>query len=120
MIPMDLGEGLRQALAKLSKATIIDAKTVKEFNKSLQKALLSSDVEVQLVLKLTDEIEAKALKSNLPQGVDPRDYITNIVYEELVKLVGEGYVPKMEKKRILMMGLYGSGKTTTSAKLAKF
>jgi signal recognition particle subunit SRP54 len=117
---MDLGEGLRQALAKLSKATIIDSKTVKEFNKSLQKALLSSDVEVQLVLKLTDEIEAKALKSNIPSGVDPRDYITNIVYEELVKLVGEGYVPKMEKKRILMMGLYGSGKTTTSAKLAKF
>ncbi len=120
MIPMDLGEGLRQALAKLSKATIIDAKTVKEFNKSLQKALLSSDVEVQLVLKLTDQIEEKALKSNLPAGVDPRDYITNIVYEELVKLVGEGYVPKMEKKKILMMGLYGSGKTTTSAKLAKF
>ena len=66
MIPMDLGEGLRQALAKLSKATIIDAKTVKEFNKSLQKALLSADVEVQLVLKLTDQIEEKALKSNLP------------------------------------------------------
>lgn len=117
---MDLGEGLRQALAKLSKATIIDAKVVKEFNKSLQKALLSADVEVQLVLKLTDEIEAKALKSKIPDGVDPRDYITNIVYEELVKLVGEGYVPKMEKKKILMMGLYGSGKTTTSAKIAKF
>ena len=117
---MDLGEGLRQALAKLSKATIIDAKTVKEFNKSLQKALLSSDVEVQLVLKLTDEIEEKALRSSIPKGVDPRDYITNIVYEELVKMVGEGYVPKMEKKKILMMGLYGSGKTTTTAKLAKF
>ncbi len=117
---MDLGEGLRQALAKLSKATIIDAKTIKEFNKSLQKALLSSDVEVQLVLKLTNEVEEKALKSSIPKGVDPRDYITNIVYDELVKLVGEGYVPKMEKKKILMMGLYGSGKTTTSAKLAKF
>lgn len=117
---MDLGEGLRQALAKLTKATIIDAKTIKEFNKSLQKALLSADVEVQLVLKISDQIEEKALKSSMPPGVDPRDYITNIVYEELVKMVGEGYVPKMEKKRILMMGLYGSGKTTTSAKIAKF
>jgi signal recognition particle subunit SRP54 len=117
---MDLGEGLRQALAKLTKATIIDAKTIREFNKSLQKALLSSDVEVQLVLRLTDQIEEKAFKSRMPDGVDPRDYITNIVYGELVKLVGEGYVPRMEKKRILMMGLYGSGKTTTSAKLAKF
>jgi signal recognition particle subunit SRP54 len=120
MILMDLGEGLRQALAKLTRATIIDAKTIKEFNKSLQKALLSADVEVQLVLKLTQEIEDKALKSNPPKGLSPKDYITNIVYEELIKLVGAGYTPEMKRKRIMLMGLYGSGKTTTAAKLAKF
>lgn len=117
---MDLGEGLRQALAKLTRATIIDSKTIKEFNKSLQKALLSSDVEVQLVLKLSKEIEDKALKSTPPKGLSPKDYITNIVYEELVKLVGAGHEPEMKKKRILLMGLYGSGKTTSAAKLAKF
>jgi signal recognition particle subunit SRP54 len=117
---MDLGEGLRQALSKLTRATIIDSKTIKEFNKSLQKALLSADVEVQLVLKLTKEIEEKALRSNPPKGLSPKDYITNIVYEELVKMVGSGYEPEMKKKRILLMGLYGSGKTTTAAKLARF
>ena len=46
MVFMDLGEGLRQAIAKLSRATIIDAKTIKEFSKELQETLLSADVEV--------------------------------------------------------------------------
>ncbi|MCL5093118.1 MAG: signal recognition particle receptor subunit alpha [Candidatus Marsarchaeota archaeon] len=117
---MDLGEGLRQALAKLSRATIIDAKTIKEFNKELQKTLLSSDVEVSLVFKLTKAIEDKALKSRPPAGLDPREYITNIVYDELVSLMGPTYAPKMGRQKILLAGLYGSGKTTTAAKLAKY
>ncbi|MCW6160147.1 MAG: signal recognition particle receptor subunit alpha [Candidatus Micrarchaeales archaeon] len=117
---MDLGEGLRQALAKLTRSTIIDAKTIKEFNKELQKTLLSADVEVELVLKFTKDIEEKALKSKPPEGVAPRDYITNLVYDELVKLMGKTYVPKIQKQRVLLMGLYGSGKTTSAAKLAKY
>lgn len=117
---MDLGEGLRKALARLSGATIIDTKTIKEFNKELQKALLGSDVEVSLVLSLTRKIEDAALKSKLPSGVSPKDYITNLVYDELVKLMGSKFEPTLEPKRILMLGLYGSGKTTSSAKLAKF
>ncbi len=117
---MDLGEGLRQALAKLTRSTIIDAKTIKEFNKDLQKTLISADVEVKLVLQFTNDIEEKALKSKPPAGVAPRDYITNIVYDELVRLMGNTYVPQIKKQKILLMGLYGSGKTTSAAKLAKF
>jgi signal recognition particle subunit SRP54 len=117
---VDLGEGLRQAIAKLTRATIIDASTIREFNKELQKTLLSSDVEVKLVLQFTKNIEERALKSQPPAGLSPKDYITNIVYEELVKLVGPTYVPELTKHKILLMGLYGSGKTTSSAKLAKY
>ena len=117
---MDLGEGLRKAIARLTGATIIDAKTIREFNKDLQKSLLIADVEVGLVFDLTKRIEEKALKSKPPAGVAPRDYITNIVYEELIALVGKSYEPKFGKKKILLMGLYGSGKTTTAAKLAKY
>src|SRR5208282_2208129 len=111
---VDLGEGLRQAIAKLTRATIIDANTIREFNKELQKTLLSSDVEVKLVLQFTKDIEDKALRSQPPAGLSPKDYITNIVYEELVKLVGPAYVPQLTKQRILLMGLYGSGKTTSA------
>ncbi|HUC38676.1 MAG TPA: signal recognition particle receptor subunit alpha [Candidatus Acidoferrum sp.] len=117
---MDLGEGLRKAIAKLQHATIIDAKTIKEFNKELQKSLLSADVEVELVHDFTKSIEEKALKGRPPQGVSPRDYITNMVYEQLVSLMGPSYDPKLKRQRILLMGLYGSGKTTTAAKLAKY
>ena len=117
---MDLGEGLRQAIAKLTRATIIDAKTIKEFNKDLQKTLISADVEVRLVLDFTKDIEDKALRSKPPAGVAPTDYITNLVYGELVKLMGDTYTPKLQKQRILLSGLYGAGKTTTAAKLAKF
>ncbi len=117
---MDLGEGLRQAIAKLTRSTIIDAKTIKEFNKDLQKTLLSADVEVQLVLNFTKEIEEKALGSKPPPGLAPTDYITNIIYDELVKLMGATYTPKLQKQKILLLGLYGSGKTTSAAKLAKF
>ncbi|MDE1871648.1 MAG: signal recognition particle receptor subunit alpha [Candidatus Micrarchaeota archaeon] len=117
---VDLGEGLRKAIARLTRATIIGANTIREFNKELQKTLLSADVEVKLVLQFTKEIEEKALKSKPPAGLSPKDYITNIVYEELVKLVGQSYSPRLEKHRILLMGLYGSGKTTTAAKLAKY
>ena len=117
---MDLGEGLRKAIARLTGATIIDARTIREFNKELQRALISADVDVALALSLTQKIEDIALKETLPSGVSAKDYITNIVYDELVKLMGESYEPEIKPKRILLLGLYGSGKTTTSAKLAKF
>ena len=117
---MDLGEGLRKAISRLTGATVIDSKTIREFNKELQKALISADVEVELVFALTKKIEAEALRSDMPQGVSQRDYITNIVYEELTKLMGSSYEPEIKPKRILLAGIYGSGKTTTAAKLAKF
>ncbi len=111
---MDLGEGLRKAIAKLTGATIIDAKTIREFNKELQRALISADVDVGLALSLTQKIEDIALKEKLPDGVSAKDYITNIVYDELVRLMGESYEPEIKPKRILLLGLYGSGKTTTA------
>ncbi len=117
---MDLGEGLRKAVARLTGATIIDAKAIREFNKELQRALISADVNVELVLKLTQELEHAALKEKLPDGVSLRDYITNMLYENLAGMMGSGFEPVLKQKRVLLLGLYGSGKTTTCAKLAKF
>ncbi len=117
---MDLGEGLRKAIARLSGATIIDVRTIREFNRELQRALISADVELSLVSAITKRIEDAALHEKIPEGVAPRDYITNMVYEELVRLMGRSYAPEMKPKRILLAGMYGSGKTTTAAKLARY
>ncbi len=117
---MDLGEGLRKAIARLTGATIIDAKTIREFNKELQRTLISADVNVELVFAITQKLENAALKEKLPENVSAKDYITNMLYEELVGLMGAGFEPKIAPKRILLLGLYGSGKTTSAAKLAKF
>jgi len=117
---MDLGEGLRKAIARLKGSTIIDSKTIKEFNKELQKSLLSADVDVKLVLELTKRIEDAALHEEVPPGISHKDFIISKVYEELVRLMGKKYEPELKPKRILLLGIYGSGKTTTAAKLAKF
>ncbi|MDE1874060.1 MAG: signal recognition particle receptor subunit alpha [Candidatus Micrarchaeota archaeon] len=117
---MDLGEGLRKAIARLTGATIIDAKTIREFNKELQRALISADVNVELVLSLTQKLEDAALREKLPEGVSAKDYITNMLYEQLVGLMGASFEPAMKPKRVLLLGLYGSGKTTTAAKMARY
>lgn len=117
---MDLGEGLRKAIAKLRGATIIDLRTIREFNKELQRAMISADVDIALVAAFTKRIEDAATKEKLPDGVTPKDYITNMVYEELVKLMGRSYDPEINPKRILLAGMYGAGKTTMAGKLAKF
>jgi signal recognition particle subunit SRP54 len=117
---MDLGEGIRKAISRLTGSTIIDSKTIREFNKELQKALISSDVDINLVFEFTKKIEDIALHNKLPEGISPKEYVTNTVYQELVKLMGKNHQPEIKPKRILLVGIYGSGKTTTAAKLAKF
>lgn len=117
---MDLGEGLRKAIARLRGATIIDLRTIREFNRELQRAMISSDVDISLVASFTKKIEKAATEEKLPDGVTPKDYITNMVYEELVKLMGKGYEPEIRPKRVLLAGMYGAGKTTMAGKLAKF
>ncbi|MFN7991722.1 MAG: signal recognition particle receptor subunit alpha, partial [Candidatus Micrarchaeia archaeon] len=93
---------------------------VKALIKDLQRVLISSDVNVKLVLSLSKRIEARALKSDKLQALSLKEHVTKIVYEELVELMGKSYQPRLDKHRILMCGLYGSGKTTSCAKLAHF
>ena len=117
---MDLGEGLRKALAKLTGAAIMDEKAVKEFIKELQRILISNDVNVKLVFELSKRIEEKTLKEKPLPGVSTKEHAVRVVYDELTNMMGERHEPRLEKQRILLLGLFGSGKTTSVAKLAKF
>lgn len=124
MVLEKLGESLKGTLAKIAKAMFVDDKLLNELVKDLQRALLQADVNVKLVFELTKKIKDRA-KEDAPPGLTKKEQLINIVYEELVQFVGgnkTGITIDEKKKpfKIMMVGLFGSGKTTTIGKLAKY
>lgn len=115
-----LGTNLKDALRKLAGKTVIDRVAVEELVKDLQRALLQADVNVKQVMQLSQTIKKRALDEQPPKGVTAREHVLRIVYEELVNLVGKPVDVILGRQIILMAGLQGSGKTTTTAKLARF
>lgn len=124
MVLDKLGTSLKNTLKKIAKAVFVDERLIDELVKDIQKALLYADVNVQLAFDLTKKIKERALKEKEPSGISKKEYLIKIVYEELVNFLGEEKKEiKIEKKKpfkIMLVGLFGSGKTTTAAKLAKF
>jgi signal recognition particle subunit SRP54 len=107
---MDLGKKLRQTLAKLTNRPYVDEDAVKSLIKDLQRVLISSDVNVKLVFQLSKKIEERALKSKKLEALSLKEHVMKVVYEELVELMGKTYTPRLDNHRILMAGLFGSGK----------
>lgn len=117
---MDLGSGIRKALARITGASVVDENAVKELVKDLQRVLITNDVNVKLVFQLTKTIEERALKEKLVPGLSLREHVVSVVHAELQKVLGGKFEPRLGKQKILLLGLFGSGKTTSAAKLAKF
>ncbi len=123
MVLEKLGRALHSALKKISKAPYVDEKAVKSLLREIQTALLQADVNVQLALDLCRKIEERALTEKPPPGVSRREHLIGIVYSELSHFLGkQGKVPIKPGKPtvLLLVGLQGSGKTTSAAKLAYF
>ena len=122
MVLEKLGDSLKNTLKKITSAVFVDDKLINELDKDIQRALLQSDTNVQLVLSLTDKIKERA-KEKAPPGITKREQLVSIVYEELTNFLGkQAKEISLEKKptKIMLVGLFGSGKTTTAGKLAKF
>jgi len=120
MVLEALGQSLRNALRKIAGASHIDPALVKDVALDIQRGLLRADVNVQLALSLSKAVERRALAETPPAGSSPREYVVRIVYEEIVRILGKAKSFPAKPQRILMVGLYGQGKTTTIGKLAKF
>ncbi len=118
-----LGRSLRDALSRVLKASRVDRDLIKSLVNDLVRSLLQADVQVDLVIDLAKRVESRALSEKPPPGFTEKEYLVKIVYDEIVKLLGgEGVPPfpiKQGKMNVYMLvGLQGSGKTTTACKLA--
>jgi len=121
MVLESLGSSLKDSLKRLAGRGFVDKEVVEELVRDIQRSLLKSDVNVKLVFELSRRIKERSLKEKPAPGLTGREHVINVVYEELVNFLGkeEASIP-LRKTKILLVGLFGSGKTTTAGKLARF
>jgi len=120
MVLDGLGKSLRGVLDRINGTATIDENLIKDVCKELQRALLQADVNVQLVLRLTNNVRDRALNEKPPAGRTSKEHVTRIIYEELVNLLKNGDPIALKPQTIMLVGLYGQGKTTTAGKLANY
>lgn len=117
-----LAERLEDAWKKLRGQDKISQANIQDALKEVRRALLSADVNLQVVKKFVADVESKAMGADVIAGVRPDQQFIKIVYDELVQVMGESNVPLAKADTpptiILMAGLQGTGKTTATAKLA--
>jgi signal recognition particle subunit SRP54 len=120
----NLTNKFEEIFSSLKKAPSLDEKQVDEGLRSIRQALLEADVSLAVAKEFVDKVKPKALGQEIIRSTSPGQMVVKIVYDELVNLLGESNaeinlnaVPPVS---IMLVGLQGSGKTTTTAKLAKF
>ena len=117
-----LGEALRKARDKLANALFLDKNLVESVVKELQRALIEADVNIILVKDISDKIKKAAYDERIKE-IEKKEHIIKLLHDELVKILGEYKtleLPSGKQSRIMFLGLYGAGKTTTIAKLGNW
>ncbi|MEO1673246.1 MAG: signal recognition particle protein [Cyanobacteria bacterium J06631_2] len=119
-----LADRLDDAWKKIRGQDKISKSNIQDTLNEVRRALLSADVNLQVVKGFIADVEQKALGEGVISGVNPGQQFIKIVYDELVKVMGESNVPLAQADQpptvILMAGLQGTGKTTATAKLALY
>ncbi len=116
-------EKLRDLVREFLRTSKSYERAVNDFIRELQKTLIRADVNIKVVFELTKKIKEEALKSEPPPGVLRNEWFVKIVYDKLIELFGGEEVDTLPKKLpwiIMLVGIQGSGKTTTAGKLALY
>ena len=120
----NLTNKFEEIFSSLKKAPSLDEKQVDEGLRAIRLALLEADVSLDVVKEFINRVKPKALGKEIVRSTSPGQMVVKIVYDELVSFLGDknsdillNAVPPVP---IMLVGLQGSGKTTTTAKLAKF
>jgi signal recognition particle subunit SRP54 len=119
----ELSAKLSAALSKLTGRGVLTEDAVKDGLREIRRVLLEADVSFALTREFLERVERRAIGAELLKSIRPGDQLVKIVYDELVGMLGEKQAPlafaSVPPTVILLVGLQGSGKTTTAAKLAK-
>ncbi len=117
-----LGNVLKKATNKIANAIFLDKNLVDQIVRDLQRALIEADVNIVLIKQLTDKIKKTALDERV-KGIEKKEHLIKLLHDELVKILGKHKQLELNSKkqeRIMLLGLYGAGKTTTIAKLGNW
>ena len=118
-----MGDRISNALKNIKGMGKITEENISDATREIRIALLEADVNYQVVKEFVASVKDKALDSEVEKSLKPDEVFLKIVKDELVSLLGGDYVPlETEKKPTILMlvGLQGSGKTTTAGKLANY
>ena len=120
----NLTNKFEEVFSSLKKAPSLDENQVDEGLRGIRQALLEADVSLEVAKDFIEKVKPKALGQEIIRSTSPGDMVVKIVYDELVNLLGEknndinlNVVPPVP---MMLVGLQGSGKTTTTAKLARY
>jgi signal recognition particle subunit SRP54 len=116
----NLGKSLSNLIKRLVTSVSIDKAAVEEILKDLKVTLLQADVDISLTEELIKNIRKKCLEEKIPAGLTLREHVLKTIYEELVRLLGEKPAGLIGKKKIMFVGLFGVGKTSSVGKLARY
>ncbi len=117
-----LADRLSNVFDKLTRRGILTESAVDETMREIKIALLEADVSLPVVKSFIQNVKEKAVGEQVVKSISPAQMVVKIVHDELVKVLGESVpfnIIPHKQNVILMLGLQGSGKTTSSAKLAK-
>jgi signal recognition particle subunit SRP54 len=116
-----LGSVLKKSFDKIAGSLFLDKKQIEEIVKELQRALIIADVNVYLVKELGERIKKEAADEKI-KGIEKKEHLIKILHDEIINLLGgEKQEISVEKHtKIMLLGLYGAGKTTTTSKLAAY
>src|ERR1700692_1583222 len=120
----NLQEKLQRAFKSLRGQAVLTEENIAEAMKQIRLALLEADVNFKVVKDLIDRIQAKTIGQDVLTALSPGEQVIKIVRDELVETLGKDTAKRKFASQpptvVLMAGLQGSGKTTTSGKLANW
>lgn len=115
-----LSNALKKTTDKIANAIFLDKDLVDSIVKDLQRALIEADVNVPLVLEISQKIKKSALDERI-KGIEKKEHIIKLLHDELKSILGREKKLELDKRNVFMMlGLYGAGKTTTIGKIAHY